>query len=167
MTPDLRRHAIDRIVAWTKWFSESGYNRDEPIANYYMGYFGAVAFGGIASEGDDPRAADLLKRAQRMYNAEIVPAYQAKLAGGDFPEGWQYGDMVGAILALFADAESRPGAGTLTVRTAALAARGGDLPRPRAPARRQAHVRHGRLVRTSQPSRRRTRCSRSVDRPAY
>jgi hypothetical protein len=46
-----------------------------------------------------------------MLSAEIVPTYRAKLAGGDFPEGWQYGDMVGAILAIYGDAESRAGAG--------------------------------------------------------
>jgi hypothetical protein len=111
MTPELRKHAVDRLVAWQRWYAEKGYNNDQPIANYYMGYFGAVAFGGIAAEGDDPRAVDMLRRAQRMFNAEIVPVYKHSLAGGDFPEGWQYGDMVGAILAIFADAESRPGAG--------------------------------------------------------
>ncbi len=109
MTDELRRHAIDRMVAWTRWFGEEGYNHDQPISNYYVGYFGAVAFAGIASQGDDPRATDLLRRAQRMFDAEIVPAYTRKLAGGDFPEGWQYGDMVGAVLAIFADAEGTRG----------------------------------------------------------
>jgi hypothetical protein len=109
MTPELRRHAVDRFVAWQSWFRESGYNREEPIANYYVGWFGAVAFGGIAADGDDSRAAAMLREAQRMYNDGIIPAYARKLAGGDFPEGWQYGDMVGAVLAIFADAETRPG----------------------------------------------------------
>lgn len=109
MTDELRKHAMDRMVAWTRWFGEDGYNHDQPISNYYVGYFGAVAFAGIASQGDDPRATDLLRRAQRMFDAEIVPAYTRKLAGGDFPEGWQYGDMVGAVLAIFADAESTRG----------------------------------------------------------
>jgi hypothetical protein len=108
MTPDVRTHAIDRFVAWTKWFSERGYSHDQPIANYYMGYFGAVAFGAIALDGDDPRAADLFRNTERMYEQEILPAYRRKLVGGDFPEGWQYGDMVGAVLAIFSDAESRP-----------------------------------------------------------
>jgi hypothetical protein len=107
MTPELRKHALDRFVAWDKWFSEDGYNRDQPIANYYMGWFGAVAFGGIASEADDPRARTLLGKAQRMFSSEIVPTFAKKLEGGDFPEGWQYGDMVAAVLAIFADAESR------------------------------------------------------------
>jgi Heparinase II/III-like protein len=110
MTSELRGHAVDRIVAWTQWFSAGGYNRDQPIANYYAGWFGAVAFGGIAADGDDPRSALLLDQAERMFNAEIVPAFRRKLAGGDFPEGWQYGDLVGAVLTIFADAEIRPDA---------------------------------------------------------
>ena len=106
MTPELRAHAVDRLSAWTKWFSDNGYNRDQPIANYYVGWFGAVAFSGIAVDGDDPRSEDFSRQAQRLYGAEIVPAYNRKLSGGDFPEGWQYGDLVGAVLAIFADAES-------------------------------------------------------------
>jgi hypothetical protein len=108
MTPELRKHAIDRFVAWDRWFGESGYAHDQPIANYYVGWFGAVAFGGIGAQGDDPRAGDLRRRARRMFAGTIAPAYGQKLAGGDFPEGWQYGDLVGAVLAIFLDAESRP-----------------------------------------------------------
>ena len=132
MTPALRAHAVDRFVAWTRWFGEAGYNRDHPIANYYAGWFGALAFAGFAAGSDDPRAADMLRRARRMYRTEIAPTFRRKLAGGDFPEGWQYGDMVGAFLALFADAEARAGGGsapfdvlpwlgeTVTFRTHAL-----------------------------------------------
>jgi hypothetical protein len=106
MTPALRKKAMDRFVQWTQWFKEKGYSNDQPISNYYVGYFGAVAFAGIAAEGDDPRAAALRQQTQQMWNQEIVPAYGAKLQGGDFPEGWQYGDMVGTFLALYADAET-------------------------------------------------------------
>ncbi len=109
MSGELRKHAVDRFAAWNEWFGESGYSRDQPIANYYIGWFGSVAFAGIAAQGDDPRATALLHAAQRMYASDIVPVFGQKLAGGDFPEGWQYGDMVGAILAIFADAESHPG----------------------------------------------------------
>lgn len=107
MTTDLRKHAADRFLAWTHWFSAEGYNRDEPIANYYAGYFATVAFGGLAMQGDDPRAGALLAQARRMYSTEIGPAFRTKLAGGDFPEGWQYGDMVGAVLAIFAGSASQ------------------------------------------------------------
>lgn len=110
MTRELREHAAERFLAWTQWFGEQGYNRDQPIANYYMGYFGAVAFAGIALDGQDPRAAALHRHAREMFATEIVPTYRTKLAGGDFPEGWQYGDMVATILAIYVDAESRAGA---------------------------------------------------------
>ena len=75
------------------------------------------------------------------------PLFGRKLAGGDFPEGWQYGDMVGAILAIFADAESRPGSRALAVRRAAVAPADRRLPGARPLARRQAHARYRRLVR--------------------
>ena len=97
----------DRFAAWTRWFAASGYGRDEPIANYYVGWFGAVAFAGIAADGDgDDRMTQLSRDADRMYGREIVPAYSRKLDGGDFPEGWQYGDLVGAVLAIYADART-------------------------------------------------------------
>ena len=104
MTPELKKRAVDRFVAWTTWFKDKGFSHDEPISNYYVSYFAAVSFAALAVAGDDPRADELRKRSATMWNKEIVPAY-AKLAGGDFPEGWQYGDNVLAFLAIFCDAE--------------------------------------------------------------
>jgi hypothetical protein len=109
MTDELRKHALDRFGAWSSWFSETGYNRDEPISNYYMGWFGAVAFAGIAAHGDDPRGATMVADASRMFSTQIEPAYGKKLLGGDFPEGWQYGDLVGSVIAIFVDAQARAG----------------------------------------------------------
>jgi hypothetical protein len=106
MTPEVKKKFADRITSWTAWFKKEGYQREVPIANYYAGYFGAVAFGGLAIEGEDERAKELRLRTQQMWNREVVPVYRAKLAGGDFPEGWQYGDLVGAIFAMYADAEN-------------------------------------------------------------
>ena len=104
MTPELRKHAVDRFVAWTDWFGASGYNHDKPISNYYVGYFGAVAFAGLAAEGDDPRATQLRRHSREMFARELAPALKT-LAGGDWPEGWQYGSLVAAIVAFYADAE--------------------------------------------------------------
>lgn len=109
MTPALRSHAMDRFTTWISWFKQHGHDRDEPISNYYAGYFGAVAFGGLATAGDDPRADGLREQSQRMWNEEVVPTYRAKLAGGDFPEGWQYGDLVGTLFGMFADANGALG----------------------------------------------------------
>lgn len=35
-------HSMDRFLAWTRWFSDNGHSRDQPIANYYAWFFGAV-----------------------------------------------------------------------------------------------------------------------------
>jgi hypothetical protein len=121
MTPALKKKAMDRFIAWTSWFREKGYNRDQPISNYYMGYFGAVAFAGLACSGEDPRARDLSVQAARMWNSEIVPTFGSKLEGGDFPEGWQYGDLVGTVLALYLDAAN-------TARAPGAKSIAGDLP---------------------------------------
>jgi hypothetical protein len=112
MTAELRKHTVDRMVTWSQWFAENGYNHDEPISNYYVGYFGTLAFGGIAADGDDPRAASLRQHAERMFRSEIAPAFSSKLRGGDFPEGWQYGDLVGFVLAAYQDAAMRAPATT-------------------------------------------------------
>jgi hypothetical protein len=110
MTPALKKHAMDRFVAWTRWFAQKGYNHDEPISNYYVGWFSTAAFASLAAAGEDDRAADLRKLTATLWNDGIVPSY-TKLAGGDFPEGWQYGDNVLALLALYCDAERTAGSG--------------------------------------------------------
>jgi hypothetical protein len=109
MTPAIKTKAMDRFVVWTKWFGQKGWNHDEPISNYYMGWFGTAAFGALAAAGEDPRAADLRALTAKLWNDGIVPSYRDKLAGGDFPEGWQYGDNVLAMLALYCDAERTAG----------------------------------------------------------
>src|SRR5260370_14319007 len=107
VTPELRKHAADRFLAWTKWLSEDGYNRDEPIANYYAAYFCAVALGGIVLADDDARAPALRTRSERRFRTEVVPAFGRNLDRGDFPEGWQYGDFVRALLAIYPHPQSQ------------------------------------------------------------
>jgi hypothetical protein len=103
-SPEVKKKFADRLHQWLAWFSEHGYNRDEPISNYFASYIGAVAFGGIALEGDDDRAKDLRKRTQSMWNNELVPRYR-RLQGGDFTEGWQYGSFVTMVFGVYAEAE--------------------------------------------------------------
>ncbi len=101
-----RKHVADRFDAFCKWYQKDGYKNDDPIANHYMGYFGACAMGGIALDGDDPRGAEMRRKARSMWRTEIIPAY-LRVSGGDFPEGWQYARIPGAAMALYAEAESR------------------------------------------------------------
>ncbi|WP_394842934.1 heparinase II/III family protein [Pendulispora brunnea] len=104
MTTELRQHVMDRLASWIDWYGREGYMRDKPIANYYAGYFGAVAMTGVAAEGDDPRATKFRAQAQRMFLRDIGPAY-AKLDGGQWPESWQYGAGPAVTMALYAATE--------------------------------------------------------------
>jgi hypothetical protein len=110
LTPEQRKHLADRFVDFCHWYRKEGYKTDDPIANHYMGYFGACAMGGLALEGDDPRGEELRQIARVMWSTQIVPAYR-RLPGGDFPEGWQYARMPVAALAFYVDGEGRASKG--------------------------------------------------------
>ena len=104
LTVEQRKHLADRFVDFCHWYIKDGYKTDDPIANHYMGYFGACAMGGLALDGDDPRGTELRAHARKMWRNEIVPAY-ARLPGGDFPEGWQYARIPALALGLYVDSK--------------------------------------------------------------
>ena len=79
-----------------------------------MGYFGAAAMCGIAADGDDARGTEMRRHARDVWNRIIVPGYRARLEGGDYPEGWQYARLVGAVLGMYVDAEGRTIPGAVT-----------------------------------------------------
>lgn len=102
---ELRAHAIARLSTWLDWYEKEGYRRADPISNYFTGYFGALAYAGLATAGDDPRGDALLRRADALFDGKIAPSYGKLLAGGDWPEGWQYGDGAATVMGLFVDGE--------------------------------------------------------------
>ena len=74
-----------------------------------MGYFLARRRRpGISLQGDSPNAEEELRHAREdLFDHLIRPAFATALAGGDWPESWQYGDIVVLGLAIYADAERR------------------------------------------------------------
>jgi hypothetical protein len=111
LTAEQRKHVLGRFHAYVTWYKKEGYRKDEPWSNHFMGYFGAAAMGGLATDGDDPRGAEMHKLAREIWNKVIVPGYRTRLVGGDYPEGWQYARMVGGVLGLWVDAEGRASPG--------------------------------------------------------
>jgi Heparinase II/III-like protein len=107
MSADQRKHVVSRFYAYVTWYKKDGYRKDEPWSNHFMGYFGAAAMGGLAADGDDPKGAEMHKLAREIWNKVIVPGYRTRLAGGDYPEGWQYARLIGGVLGLWVDAEGR------------------------------------------------------------
>jgi hypothetical protein len=103
------------LVRWLSAYEDGGFEHDFPQGNYYAGYYAAKAYAALATEGDtsDPELSwtAWLNDIQRGF---IQPYYAANLAGGGWPEGWNYGPL-----------------GTLNMTLPALAAKtakGLDLP---------------------------------------
>jgi hypothetical protein len=80
------------LDAWIAWYDSSGFSRNEPIGNYFAGYLFAKGAAAIALDGDDPNASTWWNDvAVRLWPTLVQPAYGQWLAGGGWPEGWQYG----------------------------------------------------------------------------
>jgi len=105
MTKELRAKIVDRLDAWLAWYAESGYQREKPLSNYFTGYFLALSFAGMAVAGDDPRGDAMLAKAEALFEEKVAPRYRKILAGGDWPEGWQYGDGAVMAIAMFVDGQ--------------------------------------------------------------
>jgi hypothetical protein len=82
------------LDAWITWYDASGFIHDEPVGNYFAGYLFAKGAAAIALDGDDAQSAAWWSDiTTRMWPALAEPAYKAALAGGGWPEGWQYGPL--------------------------------------------------------------------------
>ena len=103
---DSTRSAVaSALEAWVTWYDASGFSRNEPIGNYFAGYLFAKGAAAIALDGDDAAAAGWWTDiTSRMWPKLAAPAYGSWLAGGGWPEGWEYGprgvqNMVGFLWA--------------------------------------------------------------------
>ena len=106
LTEAAKKKILTRLYGYGKWYRKAGYRNSDAIGNHYMGHFAAIAASGAAFAGDDPKGAELRGIARKMWKKEVLPAYHA-LAGGDFPEGFQYARTIATSMAIYVDAESR------------------------------------------------------------
>ena len=97
VTESLRSHARERFAAWTDFYSTNGYLRHMPGSNYEAGYAFAATLIAIAEGGEAGPAGDALWTNVRdtIWGADLTSGLRAGgvLAGGDWPEGWQYGPL--------------------------------------------------------------------------
>ena len=94
--PALSATTKSRVVAsintWIDWYDQSGFIKDDPIGNYFSGYFLAKTSAALATEGDNPKAATYWNDVvTRMWGTLVKPAFTRDMAGGGWPEGWGYG----------------------------------------------------------------------------
>ena len=123
VSESLRAHARDRFAAWVDYYSASGYLRDMPGANYQAGYLFAATLIAIAEAGEAGAAGDAHWATVKdsIWGRDMAGAFVSGgvLDGGDWPEGWQYGDLSVleyslAARALLDNGEDVPGAAAWT-----------------------------------------------------
>jgi hypothetical protein len=103
MTKQLRARIVARETAWLGWYAKKGYLRDTPISNYFVGWLTAITFAALAIGDDATEGAAWLTTARDdLLGKLLLPALRAWQAGGDWSEGWQYGELVAAEVALVA-----------------------------------------------------------------
>ncbi len=102
MPPALRDKARARWKAWLGWYRAKGYRHDVPGTNYHAGYLLAATAIAIAEAGDGDNAALWKEVADTMWSKDMAGAFSddGVLAGGAWPEGWQYGPLSVAEIAL-------------------------------------------------------------------
>ncbi|WP_437715722.1 DNRLRE domain-containing protein [Sorangium sp. So ce448] len=94
--PALPAATKTRLVAsmnsWIDWYDESGLIKNDPIGNYFAGYYLAKTAAALATEGENAKASvywnDVVTR---MWGQLVKPKFTSMMAGGGWPEGWGYG----------------------------------------------------------------------------
>ncbi|HSD89215.1 MAG TPA: hypothetical protein VLB44_16920 [Kofleriaceae bacterium] len=112
MPDDLKARARQRWKAWLDWYGEKGYRARVAGSNYQAGYLLAATMISIAQAGDTPDNARLWHLvADELWGKDMAAALTADgvLAGGNWPEGWQYGPLSVAEYALAARVARRAG----------------------------------------------------------
>jgi hypothetical protein len=108
MTPQLLQHARDRFKAWTTWYPQGGYHPDTPGSNYHAGYVAGATLIAVAEAGEAGGDGDALWThvTGEIMTTQFGPALAKGgiMDGGDWLEGWQYGPLSVAELAMSAKA---------------------------------------------------------------
>jgi hypothetical protein len=101
LSPALRARVAAAIERWLGAFERAGFERQFPQGNYFAGYYAAKAYAGIALSGDSAGGAALLADwRDRVQDRLVAPYYARNLAGGGWPEGWNYGPVAGVNMSL-------------------------------------------------------------------
>jgi hypothetical protein len=96
----LKARALERLEQWLEWYQTDGYLRDKPISNYYWGYLTTLSFAGLAASDESALGKTWLAKARQAFAQGVLPTFRSDLAGGGWPEGWQYGEYTSVEIAL-------------------------------------------------------------------
>lgn len=96
LTPALKTRLVTAMNLWVSKVGTDGFETsdDHPVGNYYAGYYMAKALVAIGTEGDNAQAPTMWSSWLNDNHLKGVQPYFAKwLAGGGWPEGWDYGPL--------------------------------------------------------------------------
>ncbi|WP_394844879.1 hypothetical protein LZC95_48510 [Pendulispora brunnea] len=99
-----RSNVITSLNLWIDWYDLAGFIRNQPIGNYFAGYFLTKLATALGTEGDNPKAEAYFADISQMWEGLVKPAFVRSMAGGGWPEGWIYGPRAvrGMVDALWA-----------------------------------------------------------------
>ena len=86
---------------WIDAFDKEGFGREHAQGNYFAGYYAAKGLAALATDGDNP-SADLQWKdwLSRLHGKMVQPFYAQYMAGGGWPEGWNYGPLASINMVL-------------------------------------------------------------------
>jgi len=96
LTPALKARLIKSMNLWVTKVEQDGFEtgNEFPVGNYYAGYYMAKALIAIGTEGDNTKAPAMWTSWLNQNHLGGVQPYFAKwMAGGGWPEGWDYGPL--------------------------------------------------------------------------
>lgn len=92
LSPATKAGVVAALNSWVDWYDQSGFLKNDPIANYFVGYLLAKTYTALATGEDNPKAATYWGDVQtKLWGQLVKPKYQAWMKGGGWPEGWGYG----------------------------------------------------------------------------
>ncbi|HSP14738.1 MAG TPA: hypothetical protein VLV78_08300 [Thermoanaerobaculia bacterium] len=89
-TPAERAELVTVATGFVDWYHANGYSESFPLENYYAGYIQGLSLTAVATAGDNTNA-DRFFTLLRAKLREEMPTLNQRAAGGDWPEGWNYG----------------------------------------------------------------------------
>jgi hypothetical protein len=93
LTPAVIDECAQRLDDWITWFAANGFSRDNPLDNYYAGYFAMVYTTAIGLEDDPLYDSAWMTQAESMWS-DVLSDINTYLYNGDWTEGWNYGPWV-------------------------------------------------------------------------
>lgn len=92
LSPEIKARVRAAMTHWLDIWDAKGFGRNHAQGNYFAGYYCAKAFAALATQGDFDKSPIWWEDwYARLHKEMVQPYYAEHMAGGGWPEGWNYG----------------------------------------------------------------------------